>query len=198
MNRQRLEQQLYAFVSQAINRLDDGTPWARGMLAKLRRASGKDLAESPDVWEASLSGLPEELCGRGEGPSPAERMIHTALTFYALHKQGKDDSMHDPESKLSFGGAAAKLRTESNEAGIRRRFDSVITAADITELAQHARGLIQQMRASDMPIKMNYAKFAEDLFFYQDPNRRDSVCLAWGEDFHRSVNQKEEDDNNEQ
>lgn len=197
MDKQRDDQLIFGFVSGKIQQLDEDTPWAKAMLAKLRRSAGKGLDESPEVWEAALSGLPEELYSRGVTESYAERAIHTALTLFALHRQGSERSVHDSENKRSFGDAAARLVSDENEAGVRRRFDAVITAADISELSHHARGLIQQMRASDVPIKLNYAKLATDLFFYQISDQRDSVRLKWGRDFHRLIGKTRGDRDND-
>ena len=101
--------------------------------------------------------------------------------------------MGEDEKKraMSFGGAVAKLirPDRSNEQAVTRRFNAVATALGFEELAYHARGLIQLLKAGDIP--MDYPQFAQDLFYYQLPNGANRVRLKWGEDFYR-VQFKEE------
>jgi CRISPR system Cascade subunit CasB len=189
-------------VGLRIARLDEDTPWARAMLAKLRRGAGKEPGEVPDILEITVGDLPEELT-RDNGPSPAERAIHTALTLYSLHRQGKSDSMHSkavekdgkPKAGDSFGRATGRLikPDKSNEAAIKRRFDAVVTAQDPVALSWHARSLVQLIRAADIPVKFDYERFAADLHDWCYPDSRDHVRLYWGRDFYRQWNEKETD-----
>lgn len=189
-------QRIRGYMISKLRQLDENTPWSKATLAKLRRTAGKTLGESPEAWEAILSGMPDEFSGFNGRVSYAEQALHTALTFYALHKQGSDTSMHEEEG-LSFGGGIVKLHNanDKNRPGIQRRFDAVITAKDMDELSHHARGLIQLMRASDIPVKLDYVRLAVELFRYQFPDLRDEVRLRWGEDFYK--NKKTEDAKND-
>jgi CRISPR system Cascade subunit CasB len=182
------------FVRSRIKRLDADTPWSRAALAKLRRGIGKSPGETPEIWDITLADLSEELMGKDDGnPSRAEWAIHMALTFYALHRQGKSMSMNaEPEKNdganargHSFGAAVGRLRKPdgSNEQTLKRRFDAVITAGDLREFSHHARGMIQILRAAESPIPFDYPKFARDLYRYQFADVKDRVVLSWGEDF---------------
>ena len=91
----------------------------------------------------------------------------------------------------SFGAAARKLKNESNEATLIRRFNFIVTSTDIAELAYHARGFIQLMKASDKIIGLDYPQFAKDLYNFQYPDGRRKVILRWGQDFYR-INKDEE------
>lgn len=73
-----------------------------------------------------------------------------------------------------------------------RRFNAVITSSEMTELAHHARGLIQLMKASDKNIGLDYPQFARDLYNFQFPDGRKNVILRWGQDFYR-INKEEEE-----
>jgi CRISPR system Cascade subunit CasB len=176
-----MHNRLSEFVLHKIAMLDKkDDSYSKAACAKLRRAVGKSPEESPDVWEITLQGAPKQ--------KNISDIIHVTLTLYALHKQGKDESMND--DKTGFGTAVKKMIDNENEDAIRRRFNSVITATEFTELAYHARGLIQLFRAKN--IKMNYARFADDLYFFQNPEYSNKVRLRWGEEFYNTKEGKEE------
>ena len=175
---------LKAFIRQKVKLLDQDTPYSNAACAKLRRAIGKPREDCPDIWEITLPGAPE---GDKEGIA-----IHTCLTLYALHVQGKENSMHSEETR--FGAAIAKLVTDHNKNAIMRRFNAMATAQDFSELAHHARGLIQLLKANE--IKMDYARFCEDLFYFQIQKTAGKVRLQWGEDFYNSnLSETKGDDN---
>jgi CRISPR system Cascade subunit CasB len=148
-----------AYVNGRISTLDADTPWAKSALAKLRRGIGKDPGELPEIWEIIFGDLPLELHSSNGRATKAEWAIHTSLTLYALHRQGKNISMNDASRTVagkrmygkSLGGAARRLikSDRSNEQSIKRRFDAIATAQNLTELAHHARGLVQLLKAAD-------------------------------------------------
>ena len=168
-------------------------PWSRGMLAKLRRGIGKQPGELPELFEIILGDMPEKLYGKGDGPSYSIWAIYTALTLFALHQQGKDRPMsvsgksENKNAGNSLGTAVGYLvkQNREREPAIKRRFDAVVTTNEFTELAHHARGLIQLLRAED--IALDYPRFAEDMFWYQFDEKRNQVRLRWGEDYYRIV-----------
>jgi len=165
------------FVHRKIIMLDKEEPYSKAACAKLRRALGKSPGEAPDVWEITLYGAPE-----GE---KSESAIHTCLTLYALHRQGKSESMS--EEKIGFGTAIAKLvaiKPDSEDA-IRRRFNAVATSVEFAELAHHAKGLVQLLKSND--IKMDYPHFANELFYFHLPDQRDKTRLEWGKQFYRII-----------
>ncbi len=177
-----------------VRLLTDG-PWSRAMLAKLRRGIGKQPGELPELFEIMLGDMPEEMYGKGDEPSYSEWAIYTALTLFALHQQGKEYPMsvgvNAGKSEIegtsnSLGAAVGFLvrQDRDREPAIKRRFDAAATANDFNEFAHHARGLIQLFRAGD--IKLDYPRFAEDLFWYQFDDNRSRVRLRWGEDYYRT------------
>jgi CRISPR system Cascade subunit CasB len=190
---------LYGFVSAKIGLLsknpsqDKESSWSRAMLAKLRRGVGKTPGSVPEIWEITVGDIPDGWRSEEGEPSEAESAIHTALTLYAVHQQGRSEPMSvsgkDENGKnfgSSFGGAVAKLINPNKDNGqaVMRRFNAVATASDFTELAHHARGLIQLLKAEDIP--MDYPRFARDLFYFQIPDLANGVRLRWGEDFYRA------------
>jgi len=163
------------------------------MLAKLRRGIGKQPGELPELLEVFLEGMPEEMYGKDGKPSYAEWAIYTALTLFALHQQGKDHPMSiagNAEKNVagnSLGAAAGQLvrRDMERESAIKRRFDAIATANDFTELAYHARGLLNLLRAEDIPL--DYPRLAEDLYWYQFDEKKNRIRLRWGEDYYRNI-----------
>ena len=183
---------IFAHVKRKIAELDADTSKARAARAKLRRAAGKPPGTTPEVWDITITGAPVELDSQGGNPSREETAVHTALTLYALHRQSKDASMSTED--VSFGAAVARLRGDDNEEAIKRRFNAVATSVDFTELAYHARGIVSLLRSKE--IKLDYPRFASDLYWFQFPEYADRVRLRWGRDFYRydSDNDKKEGD----
>ena len=62
----------------------------KGILAQLRRGAGKKPGELPELWGMIFEKVPDELLGKNE-VSYAEWAIYTALTLYAVHRQGVAD-----------------------------------------------------------------------------------------------------------
>jgi CRISPR system Cascade subunit CasB len=175
--------ELRAFVRGKIARLDQSTPWARGMCAKLRRGIGKSPGELPELWEITLADAPEAWDGKGGVASFEQNAVHTALTLYALHRQGKEGSMSLDQGD-SLGGAAARLvePDRRNLEAVKRRFDAVVTAAGFLELAYHARSIVQLLKGEG--IRLDYPRFATDLYHYQFLAQSSRVRLRWGQDFY--------------
>jgi len=180
---------VYRFVANKVRSLSDSGSWQAASLAKLRRGIGKPPGASPGVWELTLAELPEALASDYGKPSYAEWAIHLALTLFALHQQGKSDSVND--QGVSFGQAVSLLIAPDgkNESGIKSRFDAALTAKNIGEFAHHARGLIQLMRAHE--VQMDYPLFAKDMYEYQFNESKDKVRLRWAEAYYRVNNMPE-------
>ena len=167
----------------------------RAKLAKMRRGIGEQPGAVPELWDLLFDGLPEELEGKGNEPSRAEKAVYTALTLYALHQQGKD--LHSEFMYLennTLGRAVGQLarRSGGNEEAVIRRFNVVVTSADLTEFSWHLRNIIQLCKRESIPL--DYASLARDLYEYQDLNRLDNVRLKWGRDFYRELSYRENDE----
>ena len=81
------------YVKHKIAILDNKSQWSQAMHAKLRHAVGTHPGAIPGIWEIILANMPDSWHSRGVTPSFEVYAIHTALTLYALHCQGKDHSM---------------------------------------------------------------------------------------------------------
>jgi len=173
----KLSKEVKNFVSRKIAMLDREEPYSKAACAKLRRAIGKLPKETPDVWDITLHGAP--------GDEKSAKAIHTCLALYALHRQGKTESMSDNET--GFGSAISKLVAinPENEIAIRRRFNAVATSSEFAELAHHARGLIQLLKSNE--IKMDYPRFAGELYNFQFVERANDIRFKWGKEFYRVI-----------
>lgn len=180
------------YVNWQIFRLRDSNDESgtRAGLAILRRGLGKQPGSDPNLWPYTLEALPVILLSQTGYPTNGEWAIHTAMTLFALHQQGlslKETCMN--VNKTSFAEAIANLvKTEEDLKRVKRRFDAAVTAEGMTELAHHARSLVQLLRSQKIPF--DYPRFAEDLFWYQFPTLRDRVRLRWGQDFYQSYGRK--------
>lgn len=205
----RTEENVYKIkriVQRKIESLCEENPWSRAMLAKLRRGVGKPPGELPELFEILLEGLPEEFYSLAGKPSYSVWAVYTALTLFAVHQQGKDKPMsysgnEDGERGNSLGSATARLVQidREREPAVKRRFDAVITANGFIELAHHARGLIQLLKAEN--VTLDYPQLAADLFRYQFDDAKDRIRLRWGEDYYRVLNfnkKKENGGNNDE
>lgn len=184
--------QIYSFVLGTTTRINNSGHNKAAAFAKLRRGVGKPPGASPEVWEYTLADLPVNLASNSGEPSRAEWAIHLALTLFALHQQGNDGSVILKD--VSFGQAVRRIINpdQSNEKGIKARFDAALTAKGINEFANHARSLIQLMRAEG--VEMDYPLFAKDLYNYQLIDGQDKVRLRWGEDYYRIHNNQAQDE----
>ena len=182
-----------SFVARKIAWLSRPGAAQRAALAKLRRSVGRELADSPEAWDVVLKDAPDFMISENGEATYAERAVFAALTLFALHQQGKTESVSKFE--MAFGKAARRLVSpdESNEQTIKCRLDTALTAKDFIEFTRHVRGLIQLMKAKG--VYLDYSQFAKDLFWYQLPEQRRRVMLRWGEDFW--VQMKAENENQE-
>ncbi|MCL5981578.1 MAG: type I-E CRISPR-associated protein Cse2/CasB [Firmicutes bacterium] len=186
--------QARAFVKRKIDWLAEskGESAVRATLARLRRGIGKDPGSLPDLWDVTLSGMPEALLGKGEEPTYGERAVHTALTLYALHQQGKDLKKLCMNREGEFLGIAVRKLLEhdrNNEDAVRRRFNAVAMSDSFERFSWQLRGLIQILKAKD--ILLDYPALTEDLYWFQFPDKRDGIRLKWGQDFYRVARSEE-------
>ncbi len=185
------------FVRYKIKRLSESKndSTVKATLAKLRRGIGKTPGSVPELWDATLNGLPEDLISKDGSPTRGEWAVHTTLTLFALHQQGKDLKKQCMSRDGEYLGIAVKhlVKSEEDQNRIKRRFDAAATSDSMEEFSHHLRGLVQVLKAEDIPL--DYPALAKDLYWYQFPDQRDSVRLRWGQDFYRIPNN--EDDNND-
>lgn len=182
-----ITERLRAHVGRRAARLQDryhaNSSVAVADLALLRRGIAQKPGSDLRLVELTIAGLYPLEERLPDAPTAAEHAAYTALTLFALHQQSKrSTSMHNTD--YPFGRSARILgrRTNARDA-VRARFNAVATATSWEETVHHARGLISQFRAADVPL--DYAQFAVDLLRLQSPASAERVRLTWGRDFYR-------------
>jgi len=159
----------------------------KAQLANLRKGVGKAPGSQPELWEITLGELPETLLSRSDKPTYGELAIHTALTLYAIHQQGKDllaQNMNRQENTLGVAARKLKDSDQGKAEAVSRRFHSLAMSDSIEGLVWHLRGFVQLLKASSIPL--DYPKLTEDMYWFQFTDRRDGIRLKWGQDFYRA------------
>lgn len=170
------------------------------MLASLRRGVGKAPGELPELFGVVLPELPEEFVSLDGTVTKEEWAGYIALTLYALHRQGGDgkNDMAHTEEKVSVG-RALKIFSDRQREGKQdlnaetralQKMHMLITSKDMNELSYHLRGVVQLLKRDG--IALNYITLAEDLYEFQDADRKNCVSLRWGRDFYRRNNKNKE------
>lgn len=178
-----------AYMQRRLNALshDPNEDRVRSQLANLRRGLGKMPGDLPELWGTLFADMPESMMSQTGDPTRAEWAVYIALTLYALHQQSKSirtENMHCTENKGRLGLAVARLvKDPEDRERIARRFNAFATANDIQEAAHYLRGVIDLLRASNIPL--DYVQLACELYRFQDPDAAPSVRLKWGQDFYR-------------
>ena len=182
-----------AFVRRRIQLLTENANGSatRATLAKLRRGIGKTPGSIPEIWEVTLKGLPDDLLSKDNTPTIGEWAVHTALTLYALHQQGKDLQKKPMNCENQSLGCAIRrlVKSEEDEPRVKRRFDAAATADNLEEFSHYLKELVQLLKAEEIPL--NYPALTKDLYWFQIPETRDSVRLSWGQDFYRIAKSEE-------
>lgn len=183
-----------SFVKHKIIKLAQGKneSEARATLAKLRRGIGKAPGSVPELWGVTMEGMPVELVADSDRPTYGEWAVHTVLTLFALHQQGKDIKSQCMSVEGAALGTSLKriVKDETDESRVKKRFDAAATSEDPGEIAHHLRGLVQLLKGQSIPL--DYPALAEDLYRFQFPESKDAVRLKWGRDFYRISKASEE------
>jgi len=179
---------LEQFVSSRISRIQkaylDGRPEGSAGLAELRK-SGDTPGASPATWAIEFEGLPDELVGKTDEPSPGERAAHLAFTLYATHQQSQGQPMHRTGREHNFGAAVARLQAARSDTAptgqLPSRFSALGTASTMDEIAHYMRQLINLLRSEEIPL--DYGRLAGQIYRLQNPATADAVRLEWGRGF---------------
>jgi CRISPR system Cascade subunit CasB len=196
---------IFRHVQKQIARLSqsDNEPFVRASLANLRRGLGKAPGSIPAVWEWTLNELPEQLLSQSGEPTYGEWAIHTAMTLYAFHQQGKDikiANMSTPQIMLGHGIRRLSLARmkgkgdQEEDQGVVRRYQAIISSNSFSELTSHLKGIIQLLKAADIPL--DYPRLAADLYEFQFPQNRNKLRLLWGQQYYKIIRKEEEENEN--
>ncbi len=190
------ERRIYELVTKKIRLLTELTNEhaVSAQLAAMRKGAGKKPGDDPMLWGMLFLDLPPEMEGKNGIASREEWAIYTAMTLFALHQQGNDiktSCMHQPKQSLGKAAAILGAQESVSEEAVLRRFNALATSQDIEELAWHLRGMVKLLASKG--VKLDYARLAEDLYWYQAESQRSRVRLIWGQDYYgEKYNQSKE------
>lgn len=192
-----MRSELEHYVSYKISAIQGGLLGARRSseasrkLAVLRREVAKCPGSNLDAWAIIFEEIPECLVGKGSNPSSAEWAIHAALTLYAVHQQSQVLPMHQNGKEHNLGSAVRTMVIKNpqsysslKDGEMPRRFAALATAGSLTESLHYARQLVQQLRASAIPL--DYGRLAGQFYDLQNPAKADGVKLEWGRGYSRA------------
>jgi CRISPR system Cascade subunit CasB len=185
----RVTAQIVAHISSLQN-----TAPGRAMLAELRNSIGKPVSQSIGIWPIVFAFMPEEFLSARGKLTWEEQAILTSLQLYALHQQGKSESVALQEETDKWENMGHSLRTlrTGDEKAVDRRFNALITAANYEELVHHLRQMIKLLKAKT-DTKVNYAKLADDLYGFLR-NYPETMRIRWAKAYYRTTMKKGEED----
>jgi len=154
-------------------------------LAAMRAGADREPGTVPAMWERHTEFPDEDWRARHhdtwEMPSrfTAE---HHALVLFGFHQQSVSEPMH--RADVSLGTALRRLRQSgrASETGVDRQLTAAATATSLTELAQHLRRLVTQLRQPRIPL--DYDQLLDDLTRWQQPAWQGRVRRRWGLDYY--------------
>lgn len=183
--RTTLHQKIFAL--QAGYAQQGRTAASQQTMAALRRAALDSPGTEPALWALTLDGVPLELKGRGDEPTSVEMSIHAALVLYSLHQQSLRSPQHVVGRGLGSAVAQLALRRgvqgEADSATITR-FHRLCTTQHRSTRLQELRSLMSLLRADQVPL--DHAQLGVEIYFLENPARRDAVIRQWGRDLHRA------------
>ena len=132
-------------------------------LAAMRQGVGREPMEIPKMW-------PQYTQLTSDGRLTARlRAEHTALGLFGVHQQSQRTLMHWPGVPLGDALHALRSSGRYSEDALDRRVTQAVTATDLTEVAQHLRGLISMLKTLPKPQGLDYSALVDDLTSWQHP-----------------------------
>lgn len=190
---------VYGVSSKILNQMSASldTSSTKAILSNLRNSISKPYSQSINVFSMIYEYMPENFISSNNDLSYEEKAILTSLQLYAIHQQGNSQSvLVDPNEKenkyKNIAYSLKALRTDDNAKSTDRRFNTMITADTFEEFTFHLRQLINLLK-SRTDQKVNYAKLAQDLYYFQIANTRESIKLSRAKEYYRYT--KKEKDN---
>lgn len=190
------------------------TSWGLDDAEELMKVRQKRLREDQERLEGKATDATyfssAEIRRREKSEQREEIAVHLAVTLWALHQQSlRDEPMHlrgwplgRAVRRLAHGGTgtrdnprgpegtsdgdssskSAESPVEEASETIRKRFVRIGASSDVDVLARRLREMVLLLRGARIPL--DYGLLAEQLFQWQNENRRAETCRAWGRAFH--------------
>lgn len=176
-SRERMVEAYMAQRLSSLSRAPNGSR-VRAQLAGLRRGIGKKPGDMPELWGMLFADMPEEMMSRNGAPTREKWAVHTALSLYAQHQQGRnlhEKNMHCEQDVGRLDRAVGLLVSdEDDRQRVARRFNAFATASDMQEAEYPLRGLVQILCGED--ILLDYVRLAGELYRFRNLN--DAPLLA--------------------
>ncbi|MBR0378780.1 MAG: type I-E CRISPR-associated protein Cse2/CasB [Lachnospiraceae bacterium] len=186
---------VYQVTGNIIRRLELGKNKdadTKAILAALRDSIGRPLKEADRVWPMLFESLPSSFLGTKGRETYEEAAIYSTLQIYAICMQGATGNVIvDYDMKESIGKSLGTGRRSDESQALDRRFNAMMTAVTFEEFIYHLRHMIKIVK-SKVVIPINFARLADDLFWYQMGKNKD-ICFKWATDYYSSVNITGED-----
>lgn len=169
-----------------LSRLTESSS-GKAILAKLRGSIGKPLSETIEVWPFLFENLPEKFLGSDKNFLESEKAVLAVLQLYAMHQQGLSESvlMEGEDKFRNMGYSLKQLRKGEDTTAVDRRFNVMITADTFEEFSYHLRHLLKLLKAKAPEIKVDYAKLAEDMYWFMKGSGQ-RVRLSWAREYYRN------------
>ena len=167
----------------------------KAALANLRTAPKITSPRAETVWPVILPCIPNNLLNIKNEPSWGENAIYTATHLFALYQQGNDDLVYAPVTqgadenvKLFFNALAVLRQNPDKQDALDRRVQALLGNNNFEGMVHAMTQLLSILKSSKLPIQIDFAKLAQDLFNFQISFEAASqVKLAWGQQYYRFV-----------
>ncbi|WEV38622.1 type I-E CRISPR-associated protein Cse2/CasB [Lactobacillus sp. ESL0680] len=189
-------------TAKIIDELYDDGNLDRAALASLRSAATITSQRAQNVLPLLMKHLPEQFLSKNGEPTSGEIAVFAAVRFYAIHQQGRDESVYgdSAENKIkkadgvSLFSALAKLRADEDvKVALARRIQPLLATNNINSVINSLTHLVEILKASNQTSKIDYPLLAQDLYdFQKNYHSAGKVRLSWGEQYFKVANSNKE------
>lgn len=154
-------------------------------LAVMRRGADREPGTVPGLWPHHAVALDDEWLAQHRhtwSAPPAFQAEHHVLTLYGFHQQSVAEPMHRAEVRLGTAARRFRATERASDAAVDRLFSTLATATTVTELAQHLRRLVTQLRGARVPL--DYRRLLDELTLWHSPRWQGRVRRGWGLDYY--------------
>ncbi len=190
---------IYSIASKILGKLDSSReyPSTKASLANLRNSIGKSSTQSVEIFPIIYEYMPEDFIGNEGRLTPAEKSILTVIQLYALHQQGKFESVlhkrtEEYKYKKNIGDSFRALRGGESKS-IDSRFNALITSDSFEEMSHHLRQMVLLLKSKTQE-PVDYPQLANDLYWFI-VGRKENVCLDWARSYYKYIGDDKNDDN---
>lgn len=155
------------------------------ILANVRVAPSMSSTKARALWPLMMKYMDKEWLSTTGVPTKNENAIYSAIRMYALYQQGQDNLVDGTEKQ--FFEALRELRNgdEDQQIALDRRVEAILSATEFSSLMKDLVQ-IQGIMKSRYNEKIDYAKLANDLYWFQvNFESMNRVKLVWGQMYFR-------------